>query len=217
MDAHRVKYPRTPHLLWSGYKTDDDITLADTSQWEQEEYLVTEKLDGEGVTAYRDYIHTRSLKPLTGDERARVKQIHAAIQWEIPEGWRICGENMAAKHSIPYTHLQSYFYVFSFWNERNVCLSWDETRQWAELLGLTTVPEIYRGPFSEKAVHQAFLNYCEAAPDEVEGYVCRPVRAFDFAAFGGLCAKWVRPNHLQTDNAWRSQERVWNKMKRDEG
>jgi hypothetical protein len=34
--------------------------------------------------------------------------------------------------------------VFSIWNEQNA-LSWDETVEWAELLGLFTVPVLWRG------------------------------------------------------------------------
>lgn len=212
MDAQRIKYPRTPHLPWSGSKDSDDLTLADISRWQNVAYVVTEKLDGGGVTLYRDFLHARSLNAVAGEDYARVRQIHAAVQWEIPEGWRVCGENVAATHSIRYTHLESYFYIFSIWNERNICLSWDETLLWRDLLGLTTVPEIYRGSFSESAVQQAFLKYSETRPDEVEGYVCRPVRAFEYAEFADVCAKFVRQNHAKTDNSWRTQERVWNEL-----
>ena len=39
--------------------------------------------------------------------------------------------------------------LFSVWNELNVCLSWDETEEWAQRLGLVTVPVLYRGIWDE--------------------------------------------------------------------
>ncbi len=212
MRGNRTKYPRTPHLAWSGSRDSDDLITAGVSGWENIEYMITEKMDGGGVTLYRDFLHARSLDTATGEEYARVKQFHSAIQWEIPVGWRICGENMAAQHSIRYTHLQSYFYVFSVWDERNVCLSWDDTLRWCDLLKLTPAPQIYRGPFTESAARRAFEIYLQSQTDPVEGYVCRPARAFDYAEFGEVCAKFVRPNHNKTDNSWRTQERVWNEI-----
>ncbi len=70
--------------------------------------------------------------------------------YRIPEGWRICGENVYACHSIHYIALTSYFYVFSIWNEKNECLSWDATVAWCKKLGLAHVPLLYRGPYNEK-------------------------------------------------------------------
>jgi len=46
---------------------------------------------------------------------------------DIPAGWRICGENLFYKHTIPYRDLHTMFYVYSIWNEANECLSWADT------------------------------------------------------------------------------------------
>lgn len=117
-----VRYPRTHHLPWSN-PTKDDRTLKNLSGFEGQEVVVTVKMDGENTSLYRDHIHARSLDFLTGAERSIVKSLHAQIAHEIPEGWRLCGENLYAQHSIHYAGLPDYFLLFSIWNERNECLS----------------------------------------------------------------------------------------------
>ena len=76
---------------------------------------------------YSDRIHARSLETDFHESRTWVRALWGNIKHEIQDGWRICGENMFAEHSIHYNNLETYFYVFSIWNETNDCLSWDET------------------------------------------------------------------------------------------
>lgn len=81
-------------------------------------------------------------------------------------------------HTIKYTHLRSLFFVHSIWNERNECLSWDDTVEWAELLGLDVVPLLYRGPFEQNTILSLVRETYEG--DEVEGVVVRAARSFSF-------------------------------------
>ena len=93
MEAY-TKYPRTFHLPWSEAVTSDDKVVPSVAHLEGREVIVTEKMDGENTTMYRDHIHSRSLDSKGGEDRAWVKQFWASIRGEIPEGWRICGENL---------------------------------------------------------------------------------------------------------------------------
>jgi len=136
----RVKYPRTYHLPWSPGKTNDDRVLEDTSCFDRRRVVITEKMDGENTTMYADYIHARSLDSSSHPSRGWVKNLHAQIRSKISPGWRICGENLFAQHTLHYANLPTYFMVFSIWDENNVCLSWDETRLYAGVLDLATVP-----------------------------------------------------------------------------
>ena len=68
-----VKYPRTLHLPWS-YGTSDDKFLKDTLNFDDEEVVVTEKLDGENTTLYNDYIHARSLEYDSHQSRNLIKK-----------------------------------------------------------------------------------------------------------------------------------------------
>lgn len=205
-----VKYPRTYHLPWSPGTTDDDRILPSTSVFEGKEIIVTEKMDGENTTLYRDYMHARSLEEEHHDSRGWVKKLHADICWHIPNGWRICGENLYALHSISYPELPSYFMVFSIWDENNVCLSWDDTVEYAAVLGLQTVPVMFRGQWDESYIQNigATLNL-----QKTEGYTVRVTDSFAYGSFRKSIAKWVRKGHVQTTHNWKMRAVVKNGLK----
>jgi hypothetical protein len=93
--------------------------------------------------------------------------------------------------------------VFSIWDDRNRCLSWDETLIWTKLLGLETVPVLYRGMWDEKVVRRWDV---EPADKQREGYVVRPAREFVFAEFRSVVGKYVRAGHTQGSHGWRRQQ-----------
>jgi len=212
-----VKYGRTFHLPFSPGAHDDDKTLKDCSQFEGEEVVIRVKMDGENTSAYSDgHVHARSIDRRGGEDRAWVKQFLVNnVCFNLPDGWRVCGENMWAEHSIPYKDLPSYFLGFSLWNERNVCLSWDETLEYFELLGITPVQVLYRGPFSEEALKYA-TEFCDEMWQNREGYVVRKAREFKYGEFKTSVAKYVRAGHVQTTRHWRQGQRfIPNGLKRD--
>jgi RNA ligase len=154
----RVKYGRTHHLPWSPGGTDDDRVLHSMSPFEGQRVIVTEKMDGENTSMYSDGLHARSVDSKNHPSRNWVKTFHAKIQGDIPDGWRVCGENLFAKHSIGYTSLPSFFLGFSMWHERNVCLSWDSTLEWFELLGVTPVRVLYDGLYDEGVIKKCWTS-----------------------------------------------------------
>ena len=213
----RVKYPRTYHLPWSPGKSSDDRTMEDPDElFGTREIVVTEKMDGECTTMYRDYLHARSIDYAPHRSRDFVKALHGRIAADIPEGWRICGENLYGVHSIAYEELPAYFLVFSIWNDRNECLPWDETVLWATLLGLSVVPVLHRGPWHEGNV-RAFDGLAGAAKSRLggdrEGYVIRLADSFHYRTFRRSVAKYVRKDHVQTSGHWAHNEVVANKLR----
>lgn len=207
-----VKYPRTFHLPFSLGRTEDDRTLKDCSQFEGRDVVITEKLDGENTTGYYDgYIHARSLDSNNHPSRNWVKNYLAGVLHELPHGWRICGENLYAKHSIAYSGLKSYFRPFSIWNDRNECLSWRESLEWFELLNLVPVPVLYNGPWMEdfaRSVGEAV----EKDSDKHEGFVVRVADKFNYGQFSKSIAKFVRKNHVQTSKHWIKTQIVVNEL-----
>ncbi len=198
--TNRVKYPRTYHLPWSECVNSDDRTISDLSALIQaSEVIVSEKMDGECTTAGSDYIHARSVDSQNHPSRNRVKGFWGSIAHDIPVDWRVCGENLYAQHSIAYDSLPHYFMGFSIWNEKNVCLPWDETCEWFELLGITPVPVIYRGPFDPERI-KALWDPKDAA--HKEGYVVRDAGAIGYSEFRNKVAKFVRKDHVQTTKHW---------------
>lgn len=207
----RVKYPRTFHLPWSEGATDDDKILTTTAHFEGKIVVVTEKMDGENCTIGRNYSHARSTDSANHPSRNWVKQFAAGFQYDIPDGWRLCGENLFAKHSIGYDALPSYFMLFSIWDNTNTCLSWDDTVEYAAMLGVHTVPVLYKGPWDEEKI-AALWNGKSSLGGTGEGYVVRTAGSFPYSAFSKNIAKFVRASHVQTDEHWMQKEVVPNKM-----
>ena len=200
------------HLPWSPGATEDDVRLSDVTNFHGKEVVVTEKMDGENTTMYSDHIHARSLDSAHHPSRTWVKAFHAGISVDIPMGWRVCGENLFARHSIGYDSLPSYFLVFSIWNADNEALSWDDTLEWCELLGLVTVPVLFRGTWDEKVIRNLY-NPSEDV-ERMEGYVVRVAGPIPYKAFGESVAKFVRKGHIQTDEHWMTKVVVPNGLRK---
>jgi hypothetical protein len=209
MNSHYHKYPRTPHLPWSQGNTSDDKVLKNTTHFEGKEIVITEKMDGENTSMYHDYIHARSIDGRQHVSREWVKRLHAEICHLIPAEWRLCGENVYARHSIAYDNLDSYFYLFSIWTEHNICLDWQQTLEWAELLNLKTPKVLYVGPWNEKLISNLSIDTSQS-----EGYVVRISSGFPYASFDQNVAKWVRKMHVTTDSHWMHQKIVPNRLAR---
>ena len=215
----RTKYPRTMNLPWSGSESSDDVWWKDATAFDGKEVVVTEKMDGEATSIYPDgHVHARSIDTRHHDSRSWVKRLAASIAHDIPEGYRICGENVFAWHSIFYIDLPTYFFVYGIY-DGDLCLSWDDVEETCELLELQTVPVIYRGIWDEKKIKgistKTFPSFSgpHDGPTNGEGYVVRVAESFPYDQFRQNCAKYVRKNHVQTDQNWMTREVVPNLLK----
>lgn len=206
-----VKYPRTYHLPWSNTGKDDRM-LPDVSQFLNKWVVVTEKMDGENTSIYPDgYVHARSLDSKNHDSRDYVKRIAGRLAGNIPDRWRVCGENLYALHSINYQELADYFLAFSIWDENNTCLSWDKTVEWCELLEIKHVNVLYEGEFNEKII-KSLWN--ESMDEFREGYVVRLYDSFHYKDFSKSIAKFVRPNHVRTAHGFFRRQVIPNQLKK---
>lgn len=201
----RYKYPRTYHLPWSLGYTNDDKVLKSTNHFEGELVVVTEKMDGENTTMSSEYIHARSLDSKDHPSRHWIKKFWGTIRKDIPTNFRICGENLYAQHSISYDNLNSYFYVFNIW-DGEYCLDWYDTCEYARMLGLIVVPTLYRGIYNEELIKTLYK-------EGIEGYVVRKINSFNYNDFNYNVAKFVRLNHVQTNEHWMHSEITPNKLR----
>lgn len=186
-----VKYPRTYHLPWSTLGKDDRIMPHDP--FVGKEVVVTLKMDGENTTMYNDYIHARSLESNSHPTRNWVKGLWSQMNWMLDDNMRICGENLYAVHTIQYT-LPSYFMVFSIWRD-HLCLSWEETVEYAGILGLETVPVLYQGRYDKDLITNEFSKV-----KGHEGYVIRLSDEFTYGTFRHSVGKFVLPEFRQQLN-----------------
>lgn len=204
----RMKYPRTYHMPFSQALAGDDKFVDNPDMFNNKEVVVTLKMDGENTSMYNSCIHARSLDSQNHPSRDWVKRWHNTFAHDIPNNMRICGENLYAKHSIEYKDLKSYFYGFSIW-VGNECLDWDSTLEWFQLFNITPVEEIYKGIYNEEKI----LNAYKVHSNEHEGFVIRNSKSFKYDEFSDNVAKFVRKNHVQTDDHWMNSKITPNKLK----
>ena len=203
---HIMKYPRTPHLPFSPGATSDDKWISQKSLESlktSSDLLVTEKMDGGNITFYRDYFHGRSIDSGVHAWEKRTASLWGQVRYEIPDKWRISGESMYARRSVSYEDLPGVFMVFGIWDETNTLLSWDDTQEWADLLGLPVVPVLYRGNDYEDAISawKSMKN-----DQESEGFVLRDAGRIHYDDFENKVAKYVRKNHVRTRSDWRHRD-----------
>lgn len=203
------KHPSTPHLQWSKGVQRDDRVLASDAMFEGQEVIISEKRDGENATLYSNYYHARSIDGRHHESRNWLKNFWGKIKHDIPEGWRISGENMYAQHSIGYNDLETYFEAFFVWNEKNTTLPYDEAVEYLAMLGIKPVPVIDRFIYSRERAQ----DIAKALDTEkCEGYVMSLARGFTYREFKTSVAKFVRENHVQTNKHWMNQAVVPNRL-----
>lgn len=205
MNTYHVKYPRTYHLPWSEGCTSDDKLMQSTDWFKGQRVIVTEKMDGENTTIKNDACHARSLDSRNHRSRNWVKGFAASFQHNIPDHMQVCGENLYATHSIHYEDLESYFLGFSFWCEGR-CADWDMTLAWFETLGIVPVRVLYDGIYDEELIKTLWDG-------KTEGYVVRIADGFWHSEFEHAVGKFVRADHVQTDEHWMNQPIVPNGLK----
>jgi hypothetical protein len=130
-----------------------------------------------------------------------VRALAGRVAHALPDGWRICGENTFGRHSIAYDALPSYFQLFAVYDDGDVCLSWDDTAEWASRLGVDLVPLLDRGEFDPTRA-LALLSGASAFGPEREGVVVRWADAFAVADHQRAVGKLVRRDHVKTDQHW---------------
>lgn len=194
-----IKFPRIYHLPWSeGLTTDDKKVGSDCIEnFQQNDLVILEKMDGENTTMTKESIYARSLDSRDHVSRHWVKGLWSCINYKLGN-LRLHGENVYAKHSVEYTDLDSYFFLFGV-SEGNIYHSWDLVVEVAEWLHLSVAPviKIMNGDFNQSVIPK--FN-----SDKQEGYVVRRRDDFYFNQedFNINIAKYVRANHVQTDTHW---------------
>lgn len=138
------KYCRSLHAPISLGTTSDDRFMPNgymEAFSNMEDHVLTEKLDGENNCFTKHALFARShtaptLSPWTKPLRER---------WELLKrdlgNLEVFGEGMYGIHSIKYTKLESFFYMFAV-RDRGVWLSWDEVKFYAAMYDFPTVPKI---------------------------------------------------------------------------
>lgn len=230
-DDDLVKFSRTFHFPFSPGATNDDKILKSLDHFIGQEVVVTEKADGENTTHTRIKTHAKSVDSKAHWSRERMRAMQNELKWKLEQPQfadihRICGENMVAKHSIEYANLPSYFLCFAIWNRQNECYSWDDMEILADELGLSLVPLLARGVYQKDGTIllsdgttdslMSLFTGVSKLGGEQEGFVMRLARQFHYDEYATAVAKYVRKDHVQTDEHWMFAAPVENKLSEKE-
>jgi hypothetical protein len=201
------KYPRTFHLPISPGVSSDDKIITTTKGLLGVEIVITEKLDGGNVKLFDGQVYSRSTgQPATEGWFAMVKKHHA---WKtFGSNYQFFGEDLFGIHSIVYDPMYENE-TFRLFNIRlnDLWLSWDDVVSLAGEYQFKHVPVLFRGVFeTEKELFQWIAKHSKqpsALGGAREGFVIRVAREFADTEFSTVVAKWVRANHVATDQHWR--------------
>jgi hypothetical protein len=198
-----MKYPRTYHLPWSPGTTSADKIIESIDHLLDKVIVITEKLDGECTSMYCDKIHASSEDSGHHESRSWIKNFWGEICHRIPEGIQIVGENMYAKHSIFYEHLDTYFYGFMAFKNNKV-LSWVDTLRLFREVGIEPVPTLVVGELHKDFIRKRLVvpRFEPSFGNMAEGYVIRLAEEFPVSEFDRNVLKYVRKDHVQTDTHW---------------
>ena len=216
-----MKYPRTYHLPWSPGATSDDKKLQEGwfDFYKGKEVVFTEKLDGENTAMTHYDVYARSHGAPTRSPWSRnLWDPSDGLYWKIKQyigpNETIYGENLYGEHSIHYDALDAYWHMFAV-NDGNLWYSWDEVKEFAKILGVPHVPELERCVLREEGevkeiIDELMNNYTSyyANRSGREGIVMRITDSFPIMEFPHYVCKYVRSNHVQTDEHW---TRNWKK------
>ncbi len=206
------KYPRTYHFQFSPEVHSDDkvISFAHLGHFLQDEVIITEKLDGansclkghQGVYGRSHALPTREpwYDHLKGEYYARLDKLQ-------PHLWYF-GENTFAIHSLEYTEMEHYFYIFAIYDSiKDEWLSYDDMVIEANRVELPLVPLLFRGSVESlgwvnKWMDKTMKSKFSKLGGELEGFVMRVASAIPGNLFNQFVAKYVRKGHVQTDEHW---------------
>ena len=209
------------HLPWSPGGTNDDKRAKSIDSLLNVPLVITEKMDGSNASLERDgcFARTHTGAP-THVSFDGLKALHANLKHYLWEEVQIFGEWCYALHSIAYDALPGYFLIFGIrelYEGDHYWYSWAMVEEWARSLDLPTVPKIWEGIVSSEKQLQTLTEDLIKQPSSCgglrEGIVVRVKSQFDDAAFSKSVMKWVRKNHVQTDEHWKNQEIIKNKLK----
>jgi ABC-type phosphate/phosphonate transport system substrate-binding protein len=100
--------------------------------------------------------------------------------------------------------MAAHFYAFNAWYKTNMSLAWDDLVLLCDVIGIPHAPVLYRGSWDEKVIRSLYPRE-SALGGEQEGYVVANANSFHFDDFKTNVAKFVRFNHVQTDEHWMFQ------------
>lgn len=224
---YRTKYPSTPYLpfspQWQPPETskNDETYLENVDCFLDAPLVITIKMDGSNIQMTNKHIAARNGTVANHKSFDYLKALHAQQYcYLIPDNIEVFGEWLYAKHSIHYTEklsLSNYLQVFGVYNmKQRMWGSWNDVKNISDILKVPTVPVIKTAKYEKD--WQLVRDVSNVAQDIIkqghEGVVIRIDYPFHYGQFSDHVAKFVRPDHVQTDKHWSEQQITRNEVYR---
>ena len=200
------KYPRTYHLSFSAEVHSDDKVISMFHQREifDASFVITVKLDGGNCCIKPNSgVYARShSQPTDHPSFDYIKNIHYYSKLHLlnPD-YHYFGENMYAIHSIEYDELEDFLYIFNIFDTKSKeWLSWSEVVAESARCGFLVVPLLECDRDIEKCMLKSLSS--KWLGGDAEGFVIRKSDRIAEDEFSSSVAKFVRANHIQTDEHW---------------
>ncbi len=217
-----IKYPHTPYL---GFSPSADVhDVSDSGYFNLESFLgkplmVTTKMDGSNALLTHSIVAARNGSIAAHKSFDMLKAMHSKLAHLIPEDVQVFGEWLYAKHSIHYSGalaLPSLFQVFAIYQRSTqMWLGWIVIKAWSTKLGFPTVSIVKTVEESnpQRLTHVLTRLGNDVIKEGHEGIVIRSIYPFHYGQFSSNIAKYVRPNHVTTDDHWSMQPIVKNEVR----
>ena len=202
------KYPSTPHWPWSEKVHRDDSYHINPEFFVGKEIVITEKLDGGNTCLWNGQVYARSTtSPAIAGWFAMVKKHHV---WKTSQVKNLFfyGEDLYGVHSIEYDPIKenNTYHLFAVRHTSGKFLSWDALVALAASYNLPVAPVSFRGTFNSIDDVTDWFVTNRPTPSslgpEREGFVMRLAESFPADQFSTNVCKYVRANHVQTDEHW---------------
>ena len=209
-----MKYPHTPYFSFSPSVDKKDVRKTgyfDNNNFLNKDIVFTTKMDGSNCLMTRDRIAARNGLQANHSSFDYAKVLYAEIKDLIPENHYVYGEWLYAKHSIFYNDLNGLFQVFAVYNNNtDVWLSWNDVCKITKILGFVTVDSSKNYNFDkmDDLISNIMMYGDSIIKSGHEGIVVRNMDSFN--NFSENVAKYVRPNHVRTNEHWTKQKIIRN-------
>ncbi len=201
------KYPSTPHWPWSKTVHRDDSYHSYALHFLNKPVIITEKIDGGNTCLWNGDVYARSTSaPSHAGWMAMVRKHFGWKTVQIPNT-ALYGEDIYGVHSIEYDPVieEETFYLFAV-RKDDTFLSWFEIVNFSMYIDCKTVPLLFDGKFDTEQEITDFMSNAIEQPSILggsrEGLVMRVKDEFQASTFDLNVCKYVRPNHVQTDEHW---------------
>ncbi len=215
-----IKYPSTLYLDFSPSRSKDSKDNFNLSNLLHCPLVITIKMDGSNFTMTNEHVAARNAWNAPHESFDMAKAEHSRIRFFIPDRLQLFGEWLYAKHTIHYVdnlELSTFLQLFSVYDkERKEFLDWQSVEEISKKIGHTTTPVISHGEIFE--TENELRKFIEQEGEKIisqghEGIVVRVISSFPYSQFENKLAKYVRRNHVQTDQHWSRNKIVRNHLK----